>query len=358
MTLQDCFDKVTERVKYFSCATRDIEPSSIAFTELSDPTRLCQAPLVSVLMRAYNAEATIGRAIESIVTQETDFPFELIIADDASTDGTVAVCQEWLTKHPDKIRILRAKQNIGMFVADALLHTQARGDWSDDFWLTPHKLQRQLDLVRRHNAVLCVSNFFFEDVRDGRRWSIPMPNGDLIPPTDIQRYYFQTSTLLYSKAAYERLVREIPLPMEGDAFKPQLLASLGPIAYLNEPSSVYFVGQGAWSHLSEGMKAWLVSRAYIGLHLYGLPALRRTYALLALNQIRMALHPKKGLTQAEYDARRDLLWTIVRHLLRRLHFHPKALLLAFKIRARARHLATTVNVPSHRRTAMKNYPPT
>ena len=40
MTLQDCFDNIAERVKYFSCATRDIEPSSIAFTELSDPTRL------------------------------------------------------------------------------------------------------------------------------------------------------------------------------------------------------------------------------------------------------------------------------------------------------------------------------
>lgn len=86
------------------------------------------------------------------------------------------------------------------------------------------------------------------------------------------------------------------------------------------------------------MKTWLVSRAYVGLHLYGLPALRRTYARLALNQIRLALHPKKGLTQAEYDARRDLLWAIVRHLLRRLHFSPQALLLALKIRARAKHL--------------------
>ena len=362
MTLAECLEHMLRDPAVTPYLVTSRIPTDIPFTEVSDPACLCQTPLVSVLMRAYNAEATIGRAIESIVTQQTDFPFELIIADDASTDGTPAVCREWLAKHPDKIRILRAKQNIGMFVADALLHTQARGDWiaecdSDDFWLTPHKLQRQLDLVRRHNAVLCVSNFFFEDVRDGRRWSIPMPNGDLIPPTDIQRYYFQTSTLLYSKAAYERLVREIPLPMEGDAFKPQLLASLGPIAYLNEPSSVYFVGQGAWSHLSEGMKAWLVSRAYIGLHLYGHPALRRTYALLALKQIRLALHPKKGLTQAEYDARRDLLRAIIRHLVRRLHFHPKALLLAFKIRARAKHLVTPDRTPSHRRTAMKNYPP-
>ena len=194
MTLAECLEQMLRDPAVTPYLVTSRIPTDIPFTEVSDPERLCPTPPVSVLMRAYNAEATIGRAIESIVTQQTDFPFELIIADDASTDGTPAVCRAWLAKHPDKIRILRAKQNIGMFVADALLHTQARGDWiaecdSDDFWLTPHKLQRQLDLVRRHNAVLCVSNFFFEDVRDGRRWSIPMPNGDLIPPTDIQRYY-------------------------------------------------------------------------------------------------------------------------------------------------------------------------
>ena len=343
MTLAECLEHMLRDPAVTPYLVTSRIPTDIPFTEISDPTRLCPTPLVSVLMRAYNAEKTIDRAIESIVTQQTDFPFELIIADDASTDGTPAVCEAWLAKHPDKIRILRAEKNNGLGKNDVLAHTHARGDWiaecdSDDFWLTPHKLQRQLDLARRHNAVLCVSNFFFEDVRDGRRWSIPMPDGDLIPPTAIHRYYFQTGTLFYSKAAYDRLMRAIPLPMEGDPFKPQLFACLGPIAYLNEPTSVYFVGQGTWSRLSDGMKAWLVSRAYVGLHLYGLPALRRTYARLALNQIRMALHPKTGLTQAEYDARRDLLWAIVRHLLRRLHFSPQALLLALKIRARAKHL--------------------
>ena len=120
MTLVECLEHMLRDPAVTLYLVTSRIPTNIPFTEVSDPTRLCQAPLVSVLMRAYNAEKTIDRAIESIVTQQTDFPFELIIADDASTDGTPAVCEAWLAKHPDKIRILRAEKNNGLGKNDVL----------------------------------------------------------------------------------------------------------------------------------------------------------------------------------------------------------------------------------------------
>ena len=56
--------------------------------------------LVSVLCTAYNHEEYIRDALESIVTQQTDFPFELLVNDDASTDGTAAIIREYAEKYP------------------------------------------------------------------------------------------------------------------------------------------------------------------------------------------------------------------------------------------------------------------
>ena len=343
MTLQDCFDRVTERVKYFSCATRDIEPSSIAFTELSDPTRLCQAPLVSVLMRAYNAEATIGRAIESIVTQETDFPFELIIADDASTDGTVAVCQEWLTKHPDKIRILRAHKNGGLVVNDVLTHSQARGEWiaecdCDDYWLETCKLQRQMILIRKHGAVLCVTDYLIRDVRDNRLYMYVLPTTEIIPPREFAQAYYQTNTLLYSRAAYEQMVREIPLDFQGDTRKEQCLARYGKVVCLHDVASIWHVGGGAYSSRSEANKAMIVILSQLALFRYGPRAAKKAHAITVLTVLRQALHPKTGFSAQEWQEIRPFILPLVKHVFWRLLPNPTAISLYLKIRSRARRL--------------------
>ena len=343
MTLQDCFDKVTERVKYFSCATRDIEPSSIAFTELSEPTRLCQAPLVSVLMRAYNAEATIGRAIESIVTQETDFPFELIIADDASTDGTVAVCQEWLTKHPDKIRILRACKNSGNSVNDVLTHSQARGKWiaecdSDDYWLETCKLQRQMDLIRKHNAVLCVTEYLVRDVRDNRLYMFPLPKTEVVPPRELARAYFQLGSLLYSKAAYEQMVREIPLDFQSDVRKANCLARYGKVVCLHDVASVWVVGGGTYSSRAETTKSLIVMLTHLALFRYGPWAARKVQGILMLEALHRALHPKTGLSAQEWREIRPFVLPPIGHVVRRVQPSLRAFSLTLKIRSRARRL--------------------
>ena len=70
-------------------------------------------PLVSVKMITYNHAPFIAQAIEGVLQQKTNFPFELIIGEDCSTDGTREIVFEYQKKYPDIIRVITSDKNVG-----------------------------------------------------------------------------------------------------------------------------------------------------------------------------------------------------------------------------------------------------
>src|ERR1017187_7243265 len=70
-------------------------------------------PKVGVLMLTYNHEKFIAQALESVFMQKADFPFELVIGDDCSTDGTREIVREYSQKYPEIIRAHLRERNIG-----------------------------------------------------------------------------------------------------------------------------------------------------------------------------------------------------------------------------------------------------
>ena len=70
--------------------------------------------LISVVVCTYNQEATIARTLDSILMQQCHVPYEIILGEDCSTDGTLAICETYASKHPDKIRLLANKENKGL----------------------------------------------------------------------------------------------------------------------------------------------------------------------------------------------------------------------------------------------------
>ncbi|MDE5683220.1 MAG: glycosyltransferase family 2 protein [Muribaculaceae bacterium] len=118
-------------------------------------------PKVSVIVCTYNQEDTIGAALDSILAQQTDFDFEVVVADDCSADRTPAICREYAERYPGKVRAILNDENKG--IADNYYDTlyECRGKYiadlaGDDLWTDPNKLARQAALMDSDpSIVLC-----------------------------------------------------------------------------------------------------------------------------------------------------------------------------------------------------------
>ena len=138
---------MTEHNEHHAFKTDEI-PSQ----EISDQAVLSKNPLVSVKMITYNHEPYIAQAIEGVLMQKTDFPIELIIGEDCSTDSTREIVLDYQKKYPDIIRVVTSEYNVGMIKNGLRTTKSCRGKYiafceGDDYWTDPYKLQKQVDFL-------------------------------------------------------------------------------------------------------------------------------------------------------------------------------------------------------------------
>lgn len=113
-------------------------------------------PKLSVILITYNHEKYIEKALDSVLSQVTDFPFEIVIGDDCSPDDTKNIIREYKDKYPDIIRIVHREKNTGRPTLNVYETTmKCRGDYlayleGDDYWTDSDKLQKQMDFLNEH----------------------------------------------------------------------------------------------------------------------------------------------------------------------------------------------------------------
>ncbi len=207
-----------------------------------------QSAKVSVLMLTFNHERFVGEAIEGFLMQKTDFPCELVIAEDCSTDGTREVIRKYWEQYPDRIRVFLNRRNVGGRRTAARAYWWCRGEYvayldGDDCWISPHKLQRQADLLDAHpEYALC-----FHSVK--MTWDDDSQESLVFCPRQIKDCYTLEDLLennfigacspMYRKGVFtKRPAWHFVVPV-GDWSEHILHAQHGRIGYLDEPMGIY-----------------------------------------------------------------------------------------------------------------------
>ena len=133
---------------------------------------MSQDPLLTIRCLVYNHEPFLRQCLDGFVMQQTNFPFEAIVHDDASTDGSAAIIREYAEKYPDIIKPIYETENqyskhdgsIGR-IMDAAIHPNSKYIAfceGDDYWTDPHKLQLQVDFLESHpDYVICSHDYIY-----------------------------------------------------------------------------------------------------------------------------------------------------------------------------------------------------
>ena len=113
-------------------------------------------PKVSVATRTYRDEAFIGDAIEGVLMQEVDFPVEMVIGEDCSPDRSRDIILGYMERYPGFIQLSDYGQNLGAGQNFQTTVGRCRGEYialldGDDYWTSPHKLQKQVDFMEDHS---------------------------------------------------------------------------------------------------------------------------------------------------------------------------------------------------------------
>jgi hypothetical protein len=232
------------------------------------PKRIAtKRPKLSVVTTTHNQEAYVRDAFDSFVAQQIDFPMEIIVADDASTDATRAIIQEYVDRYPHLFRPILRPKNLGLNrnLVDAL--SRARGTYialceGDDYWIDPLKLSKQVAFLDRHpKTAVC-----FHPVRtiweDGRVEDQDFPpvswRDDLSLDALIRRNFIQTNSVVYRRLPHYRGIPADVMPL--DHYLMVRHAFSGNIDMLPETMAVYRRhSQGMWNNrVVDPLKFWLL----------------------------------------------------------------------------------------------------
>jgi glycosyltransferase involved in cell wall biosynthesis len=217
---------------------------------------------VSVLVMTYNHKPFIFQALDSTLMQKTDFPYEIIVSEDYSNDGTREIVQAYHQRFPEKIRLILSERNIASNTVVARGVEAARGEYvalldGDDYWVSPYKLQKQVDFLEQHaECAICFHNAAVVHENGGQEphlWT-PMNHREITTLEDLwMGNYIATCSTMFRKGLFGEF------PAWYESFFPItdwplhiLNAEHGKIGYVNEVMGVYrYHSQGYYSQLGQ-----------------------------------------------------------------------------------------------------------
>ncbi len=225
-------------------------------------------PLVSICTVAFNHQNYIEKMIQTILEQKTNFDYELLIHDDASSDATADIIKKYAIKYPNIIKPIFQKENqFSQGIRPNIEHNIPRAEGKylafcdgDDYWCDPFKLQKQIDFLEAnlefsgcaHNTRI-LKETLANQLEEEFVINNPQKNVYTIDDFTKGEVYFHTSAFLFrlNDENQKNYILNLLKQIRGDWFRSILFASFGPIKYLDEVMSVYRIhDKGIWSELS------------------------------------------------------------------------------------------------------------
>lgn len=212
---------------------------------------------VSIICTNYNKGDWVREAMDSFLNQKTNFDFEIIIIDDASTDHSYEIIQEYQKKFPEKVRTFRNEVNLGITRTWKKVCQEAKGQYiarcdSDDFWTDPLKLQKQVDLLDASTDSLWSNTEFDMVDLDGNLIQKDAFANKALPLIDsyeemlVMKGMTMASTWLVDTALMQDVSAQISDTAVDDTFELQLeLFKRTKISFLSDSTTVYRMNLGS-----------------------------------------------------------------------------------------------------------------
>lgn len=239
-------------------------------------------PMLSVRIVTYQHVNYIAECIDNVLCQQTNFPFEIVIGEDFSTDGTREIVFDYADRYPDKIRVITADMNVGVKANGQRVRKACRGKYialleGDDYWCDPLKLQKQVDFLEANPAYsLCYHDFTMLDAISGKTSPSPISAGDrmdadiwTLQTCDI---WIQTLTICHRNVLNEMEPEHIHV-LNGDNFWVSLLGGYGKGKWMGDVIKPGVYRQhpgGIWTGLDETARIAAQMHSYFWIARYHL----------------------------------------------------------------------------------------
>ena len=217
--------------------------------------------MVSIICNTYNHQNYIKDALESFINQKTDFKFEVLIHDDASTDNTPYIIREYEKKYPDIIKPIYQKENQyskGIKISQTYQYPRVKGKYiaiceGDDYWIDSQKLQKQVKALEQNFDIdMCAHATIMvkAETKDVIKMIAPDSNNSILTIENVILNgggYVATNSLLY-RASLNKNIPDFRNEKDMD-YTLQIHGALrGGILYLNDCMSAYrWMSIGSWS---------------------------------------------------------------------------------------------------------------
>lgn len=213
-------------------------------------------PLVSICTLTFNHEKYISKAIESFLMQRTSFPFEIIIGEDCSTDGTKEIVNKYKKRYPELIKVITSERNVGIIRNSIRTVEACNGKYfafceGDDYWTDPLKLQKQVDYLEKHmdyGMVHTDVNHYMQEkgklIKNYNKSNkINFPSGSIFEEFLSGSYFIKTATVmvrreLFLKAFNYELFEQKKWQVTDQAIWLDIAAN-SKIRYLDETTATY-----------------------------------------------------------------------------------------------------------------------